>query len=36
MLTRKIDTEIDAFYESSKMALMLTGARQVGKTNAGF
>ena len=34
MLTRKIDTEIDAFYENSKMALMLTGARQVGKTDA--
>ncbi|MGM9748010.1 MAG: ATP-binding protein [Candidatus Cryptobacteroides sp.] len=34
MLIRKIDAEIDAFYENSKMALMLTGARQVGKTNA--
>lgn len=34
MLTRKIDAEIDAIYESSRLALMLTGARQVGKTNA--
>lgn len=34
MLARKIDIDIDAFYESSKMALLLTGARQVGKTNA--
>lgn len=34
MLSRKIDAAIDAFYEGSKMALMLTGARQVGKTNA--
>ena len=34
MLTRKIDAEIDAIYESSSLALMLTGARQVGKTNA--
>ena len=34
MLTRKIDAEIDAIYESSNLALMLTGARQVGKTNA--
>lgn len=34
MLTRKIDAVIDAFYDNSKMALMLTGARQVGKTNA--
>ena len=34
MLTRKIDTVIDTFYDSTKMALMLTGARQVGKTYA--
>lgn len=34
MLTRKIDTAIDTFYDNTKMALMLTGARQVGKTNA--
>ena len=34
MLTRKIDAAIDAIYDNSKMALMLTGARQVGKTNA--
>lgn len=34
MLTRKIDAQIDAFYDNSKLALMLTGARQVGKTNA--
>lgn len=34
MLTRKIDADIDAFYDSSNIALMLTGARQVGKTNA--
>lgn len=34
MLTRKIDAEIDAIYDNSKIALMLTGARQVGKTNA--
>ena len=34
MLTRKIDAAIDAIYDNSKIALMLTGARQVGKTNA--
>ena len=34
MLARKIDTVIDNFYDNTKMALMLTGARQVGKTNA--
>lgn len=34
MLTRKIDAVIDTFYDNTKMALMLTGARQVGKTNA--
>ena len=34
MLTRKIDTFIDNFYDNTKMALMLSGARQVGKTNA--
>lgn len=34
MLARKIDAAIDTFYDNAKMALMLTGARQVGKTNA--
>ena len=34
MLTRIIDNVIDTFYDNTKMALMLTGARQVGKTNA--
>ena len=34
MIARKIDTQINAIYNNSKMALMLTGARQVGKTNA--
>ncbi|MBQ9201989.1 MAG: ATP-binding protein [Bacteroidales bacterium] len=34
MLARKIDAQMDAIYDNSKMALMLTGARQVGKTNA--
>lgn len=34
MLARKIDAAIDTFYDNTKMALMLTGARQVGKTNA--
>jgi len=34
MLTRKIDAVIDTFYDNTKMALMLTGSRQVGKTNA--
>ena len=34
MLTRKIDAAIDAIYDNSKIALMLTGAHQVGKTNA--
>lgn len=29
MLTRKIDNVIDTFYDNTKMALMLTGARQV-------
>ena len=34
MISRRIDKEIDAVYRDSKIALMLTGARQVGKTNA--
>lgn len=34
MLARKIDAAIDTFYDNTKMALMLTGACQVGKTNA--
>ena len=34
MLKRKIDSIIDSIYDGSNMALMLTGARQVGKTNA--
>ena len=34
MLKRKIDSIIDSIYDSSNKALMLTGARQVGKTNA--
>lgn len=34
MLARKIDAAIDTFYDNTKMALMLTGARQVGKTSA--
>ena len=34
MLKREIDSTIDATYNNGKMALMLTGARQVGKTNA--
>ena len=34
MLARKIDAAIDTFYDNTKMALMLTGARQVGQTNA--
>jgi hypothetical protein len=33
MLKRKIDSIIDSIYDGSNMALMLTGARQVGKTN---
>ena len=32
MLNRKIDNEIDAHFSTSKKALFLTGARQVGKT----
>ena len=34
MISRRIDKEIDAVYRDSIIALMLTGARQVGKTNA--
>ena len=29
MLARKIDTVIDNFYDNTKMALMLTGARHL-------
>ena len=32
MLKRKIDTFIRNFYKSSKNALLITGARQIGKT----
>ena len=33
MLTRKLDSFLDSFYESEhSKALLLTGARQVGKT----
>ena len=32
MLNRKIDNKIDAYLSTSKKALFLTGARQVGKT----
>lgn len=32
MIKRKIETEIREFYEKDKKALLITGARQVGKT----
>lgn len=32
MLNRKIDKFIKHFYETSRNALLITGARQVGKT----
>lgn len=34
MIDRKIDAFLDRYYERNKAALMLTGARQVGKTVA--
>lgn len=34
MITRKLDTFLDKFYLDSNKALLLTGARQVGKTVA--
>ena len=34
MIKRKIDRQIEQFYESHSSALLLTGARQVGKTFA--
>lgn len=34
MLNRKIDSEIEKHFASTKKALFLTGARQVGKTYA--
>ena len=32
MLNRKIDTYIKDYYESTRNALLITGARQIGKT----
>ena len=32
MITRKIDSYIEHFYETSNKALLVDGARQVGKT----
>lgn len=32
MLKRKIDKELQDFYKQSKKALLITGARQIGKT----
>ena len=34
MITRKLDAFLDDFYQTSNKALLLTGARQVGKTVA--
>lgn len=34
MLNRKIDSEIEKHFASTKKAMFLTGARQVGKTYA--
>lgn len=34
MIARKLDTVLDEFYKSPDKALLLTGARQVGKTEA--
>ena len=34
MITRKLDGFLDTFYEATSKALLLTGARQVGKTIA--
>lgn len=32
MINRKIDEYLDGFFRSSKKALLVTGARQIGKT----
>lgn len=32
MINRKIDAFLDTFYRTTKKALLLTGARQIGKT----
>ena len=32
MIKRKIDTYVQDFFEADKRALLLTGARQIGKT----
>lgn len=34
MLSRKLDNFIEKHYENNKSALLLKGARQVGKTSA--
>jgi len=34
MIKRKIDSKLEEFYKNHKKALLLTGARQVGKTSA--
>lgn len=34
MIKRKIDTYLQDFFEADKRALLLTGARQIGKTYA--
>ena len=34
MIARKLDAFLDNFYGTQKKALLLTGARQVGKTSA--
>ena len=34
MITRKLDAFLDEFYRRQNKALLLTGARQVGKTEA--
>ena len=34
MITRKLDAFLDEFYRTQNKALLLTGARQVGKTEA--
>ena len=36
MLSRKLDNFIEKHYENNKSALLLKGARQVGKTSAIF
>ena len=32
MINRKIDTFLDSFFKSTNKALLITGARQIGKT----